>query len=58
MGGAICLASWTVIQENGWRTHSAPSVVQMKTITTLEMAVPGKVSRWRHSSSTWSDNKE
>ena len=28
MGGAICLASWTVIQENGWRTHSAPSVVQ------------------------------
>ena len=27
-------------------------------IRTLEMAVPGKVSRWCHSSSTWSDNKE
>ena len=30
MGGAMYVAPWTVIQENGWRTHSAPSVVQMK----------------------------
>ena len=37
MGGAICLASWTVIQ-NGWHHIQSPGGTD-KAIRTLEMAV-------------------
>ena len=37
-GGAICLVSWTVIQENGWHTHSVPSGYRLA-YRTLEIEV-------------------